>query len=38
MRKKWDRFESAKQELARKNLPPAEYEREVRKLCRKLKI
>jgi hypothetical protein len=35
---KWSRFEEAKQELARRNLPPEEYQREIRKLCNKFKI
>lgn len=35
---KWVQFEAAKQELMRRNLPPKEFEREVRRLCKKYKI
>lgn len=38
MSKKWKMFEAAKQELARRNLSPAEYDREIRKLCQKYKV
>lgn len=34
----WEQFEAAKQELIRRNLPPEEFEREIRRLCRKLKL
>lgn len=35
---KWAAFEAAKQEIVRRNLPPEVYQREVRRLCRKLRI
>lgn len=37
-RAKWIQFESAKQELIRRNLSQKEYEREVRRLLKKYKI
>ena len=36
--RKMQRFEAAKQDLIRRNLPPEEYQREVRRLAAKFKI
>jgi len=35
---KYTKYESAKRELGKKNLPPQEYEKAIREICRKLKI
>jgi hypothetical protein len=39
MRNKWkEKYESAKQKLKERNLPQAEYEKEIIKLCRKYRL
>lgn len=36
--KKWKKFEAEKQRLAAKGLSPAEFERETKKLLRRLRL
>ncbi len=39
MENKWkEKYESAKQKLKERNLPQAEYEKEIIKLCRKYRL